>query len=184
MNRTSGMKQRTLVLLIMSAVVLLAGTSVVNGQASGSNDATTNILAQVTVTGEQDLVFADIVPGDTGMVAVATADGNVGIWRIDGAATQPLTVALLLPTYLEEVGGDKLIVEFAATDAAYINTAGNPVPTDGGHTIWDPTGVLDQASGAAGDLDIFLGGKIRARNAQTAGAYTATVVLTCWYAGN
>ncbi len=184
MNRTSGMKQRTLVLLIMSAVVLLAGTSVVKAQASGSNDAVTNILAQVAVVGEQDLTFADIVPGDTGMVAVATADAAVGIWRITGAATQPLTVALLLPTYLEEVGGDKLIVEFAATDAAHVNTGGAVLPTDGGHTIYDPNSVLEQATGAAGDLDIFLGGKIRARNAQTAGAYSGTIILTCWYAGN
>ena len=185
MNGTSRMKLLSRFLPVFVALVVLAGGSSVWAQASASADATANVLPQLTVAQEQDLAFGDVLPGDSAEVDVTSDDASVGIVRITGQATENVTVAIMLPTHLDEdVGTDKLVVEFAATDGAYDATGGASVPTDLTHVVYDPNTVLDQPFGAAGDLDIFLGGKIRARNAQTAGSYTGTILVIAWYAGS
>lgn len=189
MNGTSRMKlsaARGWFLPVFAALLILAGGSSVFAQASATTDALANVLPQLTVVQEQDLDFGDVLPGDSAMVDVTTDDASVGIVRISGQATEAVTVAIMLPTHLNEdgVGTDKLVVEFVATDGAWDPTGGASVPTDLTHTVYDPNTVLDQSFGAAGDLDIFLGGKVRARNAQTAGGYTGTVLVIAWYAGS
>ncbi|MBD3258688.1 DUF4402 domain-containing protein [candidate division GN15 bacterium] len=186
MNGTSRMKLLSRFLPVFAALLIIAGGSTAWAQASATADATANVLPQLTVAQEQDLAFGDVLPGDSAMVDVAADDASVGIVRISGQATENVTVALMLPTHLDEDGGggDKLVIEFAATDGAWDATGGASVPSDLTHTVYDPNTVLDQPFGGAGDLDIFLGGKVRARNAQTAGAYTGTVMVIAWYAGS
>ena len=157
MNGTSRMKLRSRFLPVFVALVVLAGGSSVWAQASATADATANVLPQLTVAQEQDLAFGDVLPGDSAEVDVANDDASVGIIRITGQATENVTVAIMLPTHLDEdgVGTDKLVVEFSATDGAWDATGGASVPTDLTHTVYDPNTVLDHATGAAGDLDIF-----------------------------
>ena len=186
MNGTSRMKLFWRFLPVLVALIVLSGGSSVWAQASASTDATATVLPQLTIVQEQDLGFGNILPGDTVMVDVTTDDAAVGIMRITGQANANVTIAIMLPTHLDEdgAGTDKLIVEFAATDGAYDRTGGASVPTDLTHTVYDPNTVLDNTFGAAGDIDIFLGGKLRARNAQTAGGYTGAILVIAWYAGS
>jgi spore coat protein U-like protein len=185
MNGTSRMKLLSRFLPVFVALLVVAGGSTVFGQASTTTDATATVLPQLTIVQEQDLAFGNVLPGDSAEVDVTADDAAVGIVRISGQATENVTVAIMLPTHLDEdVGTDKLVVEFSATDGAWDDTGGPSVPTDLTHTVYDPNTVLDQPFGAAGDMDIFIGGKIRARNAQTAGAYTGTIMVIAWYAGS
>ncbi len=183
---TSRMKGYSSKLLLAAAVMIMVAPSVVFGQSSGTTDATATILAQIAIVQEQDIVFGNVVPGDTSIADVAD-NAEAGIFRMTGAASAPVTVAMILPAFLEEdgVGTDELIIEFAATDAQYDLTGGVVMPADGNGVAFDPSAVLlGQSLSGTGEMDIYLGGKIRARQSQTAGAYTGTVLMTVWYAGS
>lgn len=183
---TSRMKGFSRNLLLAAVVLVMVAPSVVFGQSSGTTDATATILAQITIVQEQDIVFGNVVPGDTAM-ADPEVNAEAGIFRMTGAASAPITVAMILPTHLDEdgVGTDQLIIEFGATDAQWDITGGAVMPVDGNGTAFDPKSVLaGQSLSVTGEMDIYLGGKIRARQTQTAGDYTGTVLLTAWYAGS
>jgi len=130
-------------LLLAAAVLVVVVPSMAFGQTSGTTDATATILAQITITQEQDITFGNVVPGDTA-IADPETDAQAGIFRMTGAASAPVTVAMILPTYLEEdgVGTDELIVEFSATDAEWDITGGVVMPSDGNGTAFDPKTVL------------------------------------------
>ncbi len=186
MHCTSRMKGFTGKLLLAAAFLVVVAPSVVFGQSSGSTDATATILAQITITQEADITFGNVVPGDTTM-ADPSVNADAGIFRMTGAASAPVTIAIILPTHLDEdgVGTDQLIVEFSATDAQYDITGGVVMPADGNGAAFDPKVVLTgQSLSVGGEMDIYMGGKIRARQTQTAGAYTGTVLMTVWYAGS
>lgn len=183
MYRSSRTRQLGLLLLLTCGIILVGGnTDVFAQQATGSASATATVLSQITVSSDQDLTFGNVIPGDS-VEVLTTSDANSAIIRLTTAANAFVSVSLFLPGHLEEVGGDKLIVTFEATHGAY-DTNVDPNPSDGTQTIFDPTTVLNQQASALGDLDVFLGGKIKARLNQTAGSYTGDIVLYAWYDGN
>jgi len=186
MHCTSRMKGFSNKLLLAAAVLIMVAPSVVLGQSSGTTDATATILAQIAIVQEQNILFGNIVPGDTSMVD-PTVNAEAGIFRMTGAASAPITIAMMLPTHLDEdgAGTDQLLIEFSATDAQYDITGGAVMPADGNGTAFDPKSVLvGQSLSVTGEMDIYMGGKIRARQTQTAGGYTGTVLMTVWYAGS
>ena len=185
MHCTSRMKGFSSNLLLAALVLVLVVPSAVFSQSSGTTDATATILAQITITQEQNILFGNVVPGDTAMVD-PTSNAEAGIFRMTGAASAPVTVSMILPTHLDEdAGTDQLIIEFGATDGQYDLAGGATMPADLNGVAFDPKTVLTgQSLSATGEMDIYLGGKLRARQSQTAGSYTGTVLMTVWYAGS
>jgi hypothetical protein len=91
-----------------------------------------------------------------------------------------------LPDYLQGPTNDRMVVAFGTADATVDSTANaNPATVGGGawagvnpHAF--PAGTL---IGGGGHAAIFLGGKVIPSVNQTAGAYTADIVLTVSYTG-
>ena len=163
--------QITLVAFIMTGL-----TTVAFAQADIAANA--NIQAQLTVTGQQDLNFGTVTPGNSSVIAVG--DGaNSGRYTLTGNGGQ-IDISFGFANGGNLVGpGNNIAIVFDNTSAAWGADASNPT------NQFDPSGPGVTTSALSADpnneLWVFIGGTINVPAGQTAGSYSETITLTANY---
>ncbi len=142
---------------------------------SANVQATANVLGNLTVTGQQDLLFGDVFPGLA--KTVAPADGGAGRFQIGGTGTYEVSLDFTLPGTLSDGVVSTMPISFGGNSAGY----GPNISTVS--STFDPSGVTN-ANLVGGALYVFIGGTVTPAAAQTPGGYSGTVTLTVAYTGS
>ncbi len=132
-----------------------------------------------TPTGINDLTFGNVLPGVTKTISKRTA-GAAAEYSVTGNAGDQVLIDFALPTHLKD-NGNSLLITFTATDCAIDSSD----PGDQSSPAWDdqdPRNTLSATLGSGG-LIIWLGARTQPSALQTAGSYTAEIVLTVSPAG-
>lgn len=170
--------------ILLLAVVLLSTAGDVKAEAVVNGSATATILSALTVTADSSLRFGNILQGVPVTVSNASNDSSA-VFRIAGQTGATVWVSLTLPAYLSHTTNsqDRMDTYFGTTAGAWDDASG-PLsqPGSGTSTTYNPHTSFTQAL-TAGDLAIFLGGKVYPKVNQTAGAYSGDIVLTVIYTG-
>ncbi|HKK20705.1 MAG TPA: hypothetical protein VJ983_04465 [candidate division Zixibacteria bacterium] len=189
------MSKRTQFSFTLTVALILVGTAAVlvptaaMGQDVAVGQATATVQTPLTVTAPNDLQFGTIFQGVP--TSVANNSANAGVFAINGTAGVGISVYLQLPDYMATAtGDDRMVISFSATDCS-IDTTGNADPTAFGggfantnpHSL--PNGVyIGSQGGAVNNTNIFLGGSVYPSVDQTAGSYSADIILTVAYNGS
>lgn len=160
---------------ILAAAALMAMPVAATAQSSATLTATANVLAPVTVTAPQGLLFDGVLPGVA--ETVDPNDGtNAGQFVISGNDGSEVELDFgTLPTTLAGPG-DPLAISFGAGSAGW--------GTSGSLTLFDPEAASITTTLTGGALDVFIGGTVDPAFDQAAGAYTGTITLTVTYTGS
>ncbi len=176
-------KNLFLVLALFVMMIALGSPTAVQAQDVAAGSATATVQTPLTVTASAALVFGTIFQGVASSVAEDNA--NAGVFTITGQATSGISIYLQLPDYMSTAtGDDRMVITFSTTDCG-VDTSANVDPTAAtGYLNQNPynlpTGVV---IGGAGQTGLFLGGSVNPSVDQTAGAYTADIILTVAYNG-
>ncbi|MEW6051027.1 MAG: hypothetical protein AB1644_08220 [Candidatus Zixiibacteriota bacterium] len=176
---------RTLAAVLIAAAWLLPSGAMSQDVAVGS--ATATVYATLTVTSTAALDFGNVYQG----IAKTIANNNAaaGVFRVSGQASSVISIYMQLPEYLQGgVSNDRMVISFSTTDASVDSTGAN-APTGmvagrGWQNINPHAFPAAAVIGSGGNTDIYLGGKVIPSVNQTAGAYSADVVLTVAYTGS
>jgi len=179
-------KHTTRIVLAILVLAVFAVPNMVNAQDVASGQATATVQTPLTVTATAALAFGTIYQGVA--TSVAADNANAGIFTITGQATSGISIYLQMPDYMSTASGDdRMVIAFSTTDCS-IDTTSNVDPTVA-VTGWTnqnpynlPSGVI--IGGTSGQTAIFLGGSVNPSVDQTAGAYTADIILTVAYNGS
>lgn len=170
--------------LLILVVVLFNMAGEVKAEAVVNGSATATILAALTVTADSSIRFGNVLQGVPVTVSNASNDSSA-VFRIAGQTGATVWVSLTLPAYLSHNTNaqDRMDIFFGTTAGAWDDASG-PLsqPGTGSSTTYNPHTSFTQAL-TAGDLAIFLGGKVYPKVNQTAGAYSGDIVLTVIYTG-
>ena len=169
-----------LLTVCVAAALVLTGSSVAHAQSNqASITATANVLAPISIAGDNDLDFGTVFPGINKTI-LYTDLANGGHWSISGATGREVDLTFVLPLTLAS-GGDNLAIVFAAGSAAR-----NTSDVVGGATTFDPSAVETAflSGGAPGTLFVWVGGEVQPTISQPGGTYTGTITLTIDYTGN
>lgn len=173
---------KILVLLLTMSFLMVASVS---AQDVAVGQATATVQTPLTVTAVAALAFGTIFQGVP--VSVAETDASAGIFTMTGQAGSGISLFLQLPEYMSTASGDdRMIISFSTTDCA-IDTTANADPTTFG-SGWTAQNPFNLPSGviigtASTQTSLFLGGQVLPSVDQTAGAYSADVILTVAYNG-
>ena len=183
----SRMKLASGLVLLFVAACFLASPSPVKAEAVVVGNATATILAALTVTADQALDFGtDVLQGVPRTIA-NNVDASSGIFRISGTGGETVWMSFTLPEYLSHTTNsqDRMQIYFSDTDGAYDPTDGGAVlPSAVTSTDFNPYTAITGTLSASGDYTLFLGGTIRSKVNQTAGAYSGDIILTVAYIGS
>ena len=184
MHRQSRMNLRGL-LVIAIALMAFMGTST-NAQDVATGSATATLVVALTVASGAALVFGNVYQGVA--KTVPNTDANAGIFNITGLEDAVLAIYFQLPDYLSTAtGDDRMVVSFSSTDLNVDTTAAGAPAGFVAANGWideDPHNVTSSADIGSTGLDLYLGGKVIPSVDQTAGAYTADIILTVAYTGS
>ncbi len=172
-----------ILVLLLSMSFLIVGSVAAQDVAVGQ--ATATVQTPLTVTATAALAFGTIFQGVP--LSVAETNTAAGIFTMTGQAGAGISLFLQLPEYMSTASGDdRMVISFSTTDCA-IDTTSNVDPTVAA-TGWTdqnpfslPSGVI--IGGTSTQTALFLGGQVRPSVDQTAGAYTADIILTVAYNG-
>jgi hypothetical protein len=125
-----------------------------------------------TVTGRDDLNFADVVAGTP--TSITRKDQHrAGAFWIRGNSNAVVLLTLALPPFLSGPAGARLPITFGSDDAGFY---WQPQPDRA--TGFNPALPRIERLGNNGHGYVFLGGTVRPNMGQRAGSYVGTVVLT------
>jgi hypothetical protein len=170
--------------LVALAALAVVTAPVANGQDVTTGSATATVLTVLAVTATNALDFGNVYQG-VAKTQDETDNALSGIFTITGSTAAGISCYLQLPDYMAlSTGVDRMTIAFSATDATIsVLAAGTPaVPGVGAVPNVDPHNLPATVIGD-GTSQIFLGGKVIPSVNQTAGAYSADIVLTVAYTG-
>ena len=173
---------KIIVLLLTMSFLMVASVA---AQDVAVGQATATVQTPLTVTATAALAFGTIFQGVP--VSVDETNASAGIFTITGQAGSGISVFLQLPDYMSTASGDdRMVIAFSTTDCA-IDTTANADPTTfgSGWTAQNPYALPSGVIIGTGSVQtaLFLGGQVRPSVDQTAGAYTADIILTVAYNG-
>jgi hypothetical protein len=152
---------------------ILSVPALAHGQ-SATVSATATVVTPLVVTGGANLAFGDVFQGVN--KTVPFSDAASGRFSVTGFATSQVALTFTLPTNLVN-GANNLPI-----DNWDIRSNGTNV-TAGATALTVTSGVPVNANLAAGNLFLFVGGRVLPAAAQAAGSYTGSVVLAAAYTG-
>ncbi len=176
---------------IVAAFVIMGASllsSPVKSQDVAVGQATATVLAVLAVSATQALDFGNVYQG-VAKTQNENSDANSGIFTITGQASASISCFFQLPEYVALSNGtDRMPITFSTTDATFsVLAAAAPstpsAPGAGATLNTNPRNLTGTAMGAAGTSQIFLGGKVIPSVNQTAGGYSADIILTVAYTG-
>ncbi len=192
-NTAQGMLRNILVLA--GLVFVFSGAAVAQDAANGQ--ATATIQTALTVSATQALDFGNLFPGNAKTMG-PDDDDSTAIFNIAGEADANVNCQFVLPTYMALAdGSDRMTIAFG-DDVCSIDTTGAETPStfagvsglNLGYFEANPRDLSSatlggeiKIGGAAGNTQIFLGGKVTPKASQKAGAYTADIILLVMYTG-
>ena len=133
--------------------------------------------SQIQVTGRQDLTFGDLFPGVP--ERVLPSDGvRAGEFRIRGPSNMEIILQFTLPAVMVGPGAATMPLSYAPNDAIY--DPQGPPP----QVVFDPTAPFVNRLPNNQRARVFLGATATPSFGQTAGDYSAAVVLTVALTGN
>jgi hypothetical protein len=164
--------------------LLSAGSALAQDVANGL--ALANVQAALVVTAVQDLDFGNVLQGVM-KAQDQTDDALSGIFSITGQASAGLALYITLPDYMALAdGSDRMTVAFGINDATIDTLVATPstvVGADGWVDV-DPHNLpAATVIGAAGQTNIYLGGRVIPAVNQHSGAYTGDITVTAAYNG-
>lgn len=160
---------------IFTAVLLLGLSTGVLAQNSDNDNinASADVIAAISVTGDNDLTFGDVSPGVN--KTVAPNDATAGLFTVSGGADASVELQFsTLPSTLSD-GTNTLPISYNANFGDTYNAANDFTPSEGTAFSGSPTIPSD------GDMNVFLGGTVTPAGTQAAGNYSATITLTATY---
>ena len=135
--------------------------------------------SQITVVGLRDLRFGTLFPGIPEVV-LPTQGNRAGRYRIRGPNNMEIVMTFTLPAVMLGPGAATMPLSYAANDAIYEPRGGGAPPP----VAFDPTAPFINTLPNNGRARVFLGATVTPSFSQTAGDYTAAVVLTVALTGN
>ena len=135
--------------------------------------------SQIQVTGLRDLRFGTLFPGIPERV-LPTDAGRAGRFRIRGPRNMEIVMTFTLPAVMVGPGTATMPLSYAANDAIYQPRGGGAPPP----VAFDPTVPFINRLPNNRRARVFLGATATPSFSQTAGDYTAAVVLTVALTGN
>lgn len=172
-------------LIIASAgIMILLNTSRPKAQDIAVGQVTATVQAVLAVTATAALAFGNVFQGVSGTVANSSA--SAGVFTISGQGLAGISLYLQLPAYMATAtGDDRMQLAFGTADVSIDSTANvNPASFGVGWQNTDPNNLPSAATiGGAGGAALFLGGKVTPTVDQSAGAYSADIILTVSYNG-
>ena len=178
--------RRTAAVAALVTLVAALSPSPAKSQDVAVGQATATVLAVLAVSATQALNFGNVYQG-VAKTQDETSDANSGKFTITGQASANISCFFQLPDYLALANGtDRIVIAFSTTDATFsILGTGTPAAPGLGATLnTNPRNLTGTAMGTAGTSQIFLGGKVIPSVNQTAGSYSADIVLTVAYTGS
>ena len=136
------------------------------------------LQAQIQVTGQQDLTFGDLFPGIPERV-FPTDGGRAGAFQITGPRNMEMSLQFTLPAVMTEPGSATMPLSYAASDGLF-NPQGGGLPS----VAFDPTAPFLNQLPNSQQATASLGATATPSFSQTAGDYSAAVVLTVALTGN
>ena len=143
---------------------------------NASINATATVLAQLTVTGQNDLAFGQVIPGIPSTIA-ATDVGSAGRFLVSGGGSSTVQLSFDLPGELDGPESATMPITFASDAAGWGETNNSLGGTFSPHTT-------QQESLVNGDLFVFIGGTVSPANDQAQGEYTGEITLNVAYISN
>jgi len=173
-------------LLMMVALILIAGPSHVMSADSDNASSTARVLLAITVASTQDLNLGYIYGGVPKSIGYNDDDSSA-IFTITGEPSAGINLQFILPEYLSlSDGSARVPIIFSATDAAVDTTTASPSTMDAGDG-WINQNPRDLPAGAVigagGTTKIYLGGKMVPSDNLKAGTYNGDIVLSVSYDG-
>jgi hypothetical protein len=159
----------------VGVATLLLGLAASAGQAqSSSSQATAAVVTPLSVTGLAPLNFGVVFQG----VAKTIAYNNAASGRLSlaGFNTSQVSMTFTLPTTLSS-GGSSMPINTYRVRVNGVNS------TAGAVRIAVVSGVPVARNLVAGNLFVFVGGRVQPAAAQPGGTYTGAIVLQAAYTG-
>lgn len=191
MQTPSRMNFRIIFAILAMAMMFFGSSAMAQDVANGSTTAT--VVTPLTVTATSPLEFGTVYQGVPKAISKNVAEA--AIFDISGQANADLLLYLSMPEFMAtSTGDDRMTVAFEDntvdidTAITALAGAGDPTAFAGGWQAEDPQNLMgvagaDPCLGDDGLAAIYLGGKVIPTLDQTAGAYTADVILTVSYLG-
>ena len=155
----------------MLALAVVAATA--RGQ-SATIAATATVVTPITVTGTAPLAFGNVFQGVN--KTIAFSDATSGRFSLTGYLNSQVSMTFTLPATLTS-GANTLPIN---TYDVRVNGTNSTTGTTA-LTVTSGTPVLSNF--VAGNLFVFLGGRVQPAVAQAQGTYTGTIVLAAAYTG-
>lgn len=159
-------------------IAALAALSVLpalaHAQTSATVQATATVVTPLAVTAGQALAFGNVFQGVN--KTVNAIDATSGRFSITGFGTSQVALTFTLPTNLAS-GGNNLPIDTWDVRVNGTNT------TTGTTALSVTSGTAVNSNLVAGNLFVFVGGRVVPAAAQAAGAYAANIVLAAAYTG-
>jgi hypothetical protein len=151
---------------LAALAALLTVPALAHGQ-SANVSATATVVTPLIVTGGANLAFGDVFQGVN--KTVPFSDASSGRFSITGFGTSQVAMTFTLPTNLVNGANTLPIDSWDIRSNATALTVTSGVPVNGNL--------------AAGNLFLFVGGRVLPAVAQAAGSYTGSIVLAAAYTG-
>jgi len=158
----------------LAALAALFALPAVASAQTANVAATATVVTPLVVTGSAPLAFGNVFQGVNRTLPFS--DANSGRFSIVGNATSQVALTFTLPTNLAS-GANTLPI-----DSWDVRTNGTYV-TAGATAVTVTSGVPVNSNLVAGNLFLFVGGRVLPAVAQAQGAYTASIVLAAAYTG-
>lgn len=159
---------------LAAIAALLSVPALARGQSSANIAATATIVSPLAVTADANLAFGNVFQGVN--KTVAFSDAASGRFSITGFGASQVAMTFTLPSNLTS-GANNLPIDSWDIRSNSTNA------TAGATTLTVTSGVAVNGNLTAGNLFLFLGGRVVPAGAQAAGPYTASVVLAAAYTG-
>ncbi len=157
----------------VAALALIGTAGSVQGQ-SASIAATATVVTPITVTGTAPLAFGNVFQGVN--KTIAFSDATSGRFSLTGYLGSQVALTFTLPVTLSS-GANTMPIN---TYDVRVNGT-NAVAGASALTVTSGTPV--NSNFVAGNLFVFIGGRVQPAAAQVAGTYTGSIVLSAAYTG-
>ncbi len=158
---------------IAGVLATLVAATVAQAQ-SATITATATVVTPLAVTGTAPLAFGNVFQGVN--KTIAFGDATSGRFSITGFNTSQVAMTFTLPATLASGANTMPINTYD------VRVNGTNV-TAGATALAVTTGVPVNSNLVAGNLFVFVGGRVQPAAAQAQGAYTGSIVLAAAYTG-
>jgi hypothetical protein len=153
---------------IFGIVALLILVSAISFAGNTTATVTATVLAATNVTKTADLALGTVAQGAS--VTVLSTDAAAAAFTVSGTANYATVCAFTYPTTLAN-GSNTLT--FAGQIPIYSTSS-----TQSSGTAFSALAGGTTTTGSAGELYLWVGGKVTATSSQAAGSYTGVITVT------